>query len=246
MIEIKNLHKSFGNKKVLDGVDLIIETGKTLVIIGRSGCGKSVLLKHIVGLLDPDEGDVIFEGKSVINMNEKEIYEMRKEIGFLFQSGALFDSMDVEENVGIALVENTNIPSNEIRKVVEEKLSMVGLKGVQHMKTSDLSGGMKKRVALARALVSNPKYILYDEPTTGLDPIMSDVIDALIKDLAEKLKVTSIVVTHDIFSVYEVADKVAMMHEGKIYFEGTPEELLKTNDKLIRSFLHRTDTSNGK
>jgi len=241
MIEIKNLKKKFGDKDVLNGVNLIIEKGKTLVIIGRSGCGKSVLLKHIIGLLKPDEGSVIIEGKDISKMNEKEIYEIRKQFGFQFQGAALFDSMDVEENIGLALKENTNMSKKEISEIVSEKLELVGLPNIEKMKPSDLSGGMKKRVSLARSLTTNPEYILYDEPTTGLDPVMSDQIDDLIKELATKLNVTSVVVTHDIFSVYDVADTVAMMHEGKIYFKGTPKELTETKDQLIRDFLNRTD-----
>lgn len=241
MIEIKNVKKSFGGKEVLAGVNLTIGDGVTLVIIGRSGCGKSVLLKHIIGLLKPDEGEILIEGQDIAKMNEKEIYEVRKKFGFLFQGAALFDSMNVEENIGLALKENTSMPKDKIAEVVAEKLEMVGLPNIQKMKPSDLSGGMKKRVSLARSLATNPEYILYDEPTTGLDPVMSDQIDDLVTDLSDKLKVTSIVVTHDIFSVYDVADEVAMMHEGKIYFHGTPKELTETDDKLIRDFLNRTD-----
>ena len=241
MIEIKNLKKKFGDKEVLRGVNLRIENGITLVIIGRSGCGKSVMLKHIIGLLKPDEGTVTIEGNDITKMNEKEIFEIRKKFGFQFQGSALFDSMDVEENIGLALKENTRMTKKEIDEIVAEKLELVGLPGIQKMRPSDLSGGMKKRVSLARSLATNPEYILYDEPTTGLDPVMIDQIDDLIKDLSDKLKVTSVVVTHDIFSVYDVADRVAMMHEGKIYFEGTPKELTETNDELIRDFLNRTD-----
>lgn len=241
MIDIKNLKKNFGENNVLNGVNLKIPKGITLVIIGRSGCGKSVLLKHIIGLLKPDSGEIFIEGQNITEMGEKNIYALRKKFGFLFQGAALFDSMDVEENIGLALKENTDFPKKHIQEIVAEKLELVGLPGIQKMKPSDLSGGMKKRVSLARSLATNPEYILYDEPTTGLDPVMSDQIDELIKDLSEKLKVTSIVVTHDIFSVYDVANLVAMMHEGKIYFEGTPKELTETNDKLIRDFLNRTD-----
>jgi len=241
MIDIQNLKKKFGDKEVLRGINLTIEKGITLVVIGRSGEGKSVLLKHIIGLLKPDSGHIYIEGKDITVMNEKELYEIRKKFGFLFQGAALFDSMNVEENIGLALKENTSLSKNEIADIVAEKLEMVGLPNIQQMKPSDLSGGMKKRVSLARSLATNPEYILYDEPTTGLDPVMSDQIDDLIKELSEKLKVTSVVVTHDIFSVYDVADSVAMMHEGKIYYSGTPKELTETDDPLIKDFLNRTD-----
>lgn len=242
MIEIVDLHKSFGNNKVLQGVNLTIEAGETIVIIGRSGCGKSVLIKHIVGLLEPDSGFVKVEGKIVSDLSLKELYELRKNFGFLFQGSALFDSMSVYENVSLPLVESKNgYTKDDILKIVNEKLELVGLTGILNLKPSELSGGMKKRVALARALVTNPNYILYDEPTTGLDPIMSDSIDHLIKDLADKLKVTSIVVTHDMYSVKNVAKKVAMMHEGVIYFTGKPEELVTSSDKVIEDFIRRTE-----
>src|SRR3989339_1036183 len=219
MIEIINLHKSFGSNHVLRGINLNIKEGESLAVIGRSGCGKSVLLKHIVGLLFPDEGFIKFEGQIVNELDRKELYEIRRRFGYLFQGGALFDSMSVEENVALALVENNFGYSKEkIQSIVAEKLELVGLPGTQRLKPSELSGGMKKRVGLARALVTNPDYILYDEPTTGLDPIMSDSIDELIKSLNEKLNVTSIIVTHDMFSVKNTADVIAMMHEGKIYF----------------------------
>ena len=241
MIEIKNLYKSFGDKKVLEGVDLNIEKGETLVIIGRSGCGKSVLIKHVVGLLTPDSGYVKVEDQNVHELNEKSLFELRKKFGFLFQGAALFDSMTVEENVALPMVEaNNGYSKEEIKNIVTEKLELVELPGVHNLKPAELSGGMKKRVGLARALITNPDYILYDEPTTGLDPIMSDSIDNLIKDLSKKLNVTSIVVTHDMYSVKNVADRVAMMHEGKIYFTGTPNELLESSDKVIIDFIKRT------
>ncbi len=241
MIEIKNLHKGFGTNKVLQGVNLNIHPGETLVIIGRSGCGKSVLLKLIVGLLIPDEGYVKLKDKIINELSTKELYEIRKKFGFLFQGAALFDSMTVEENVSLPLVESKNgFSKNEIRKIVLEKLELVGLKNVLDIKPAELSGGMKKRVGLARALVTNPEYILYDEPTTGLDPIMSDSIDKLIKELSEKIKVTTVVVTHDMYSVKNVAAKVAMMHEGKIHFYGTPAEMLSSQDSIIVDFIKRT------
>lgn len=243
MIEIKGLKKAFGSKQVLTGVDLTIPDNETLVIVGRSGCGKSVMLKHIVGLLTPDEGDVFVRGKLIRELKEKELYGIRKMFGFLFQGAALFDSMTVEENVMLPIVESgEKFSKSEMDKAVAEKLEMVGLPGIQKNKPSELSGGMRKRVGLARALITNPQYILYDEPTTGLDPIMSDNIDDLIKELAGRLKVTSVVVTHDMFSVKNVADRVAMMHEGKVYFTGTPDELLNSKDKTIYDFIKRTET----
>jgi phospholipid/cholesterol/gamma-HCH transport system ATP-binding protein len=243
MIEIRNLKKSFGDKEVLRGVNLNIEMGKTTFIIGSSGCGKSVLLKHIVALLKPDEGSILIDGEDITRMNEKEVYRVRNKFGFLFQGAALFDSMTVGENIGLGLAENTNTPPDKIDNIIAEKLALVNLSGTEKLMPSELSGGMRKRVGLARALACTPQYILYDEPTTGLDPITSETIDQLIYSLAknEQLRVTSIVVTHDIFSVYEVADTVAMMHEGVIHFEGTPEELRTTGDPIVREFLERTD-----
>lgn len=242
MIEINGLHKSFGDNYVLKGVDLNIGTGETIVIIGRSGCGKSVLIKHIVGLLIPDSGTIKVEGQLVNELGNQELYKLRKRFGFLFQGAALFDSMTVEENISLALVEDSNgFSQADIKKFVSEKLEMVGLPGTQNLKPAELSGGMKKRVGLARALITNPDYILYDEPTTGLDPIMSDSIDNVIKELTEKLSVTSIVVTHDMYSVKNVADKVAMMHDGKIYFIGSQEELVGADDEIIQEFIKRTE-----
>ncbi len=223
MIEIKNLHKSFGNNNVLRGVNLTIETGEAIVIIGKSGCGKSVLLKHIVGLIIPDSGFIKVEDQTVNELNIKDLYKLRKKFGFLFQGAALFDSMTVEENISLALVESDNsYTTQEIKKLVVEKLEMVEMPGTQNLKPAELSGGMKKRVGLARALITNPDYILYDEPTTGLDPIMADSIDILIKDLTEKLNVTSIVVTHDMYSVKNVANKVAMINDGENLFYRQP------------------------
>ena len=241
MIEIQDIHKRFDDNQVLSGVNLTINQGETLAIIGSSGCGKSVLLKHIVGLLYPDKGRVCIEGENLNDLSKNELYEIRKQFGFLFQGSALFDSMTIEENIWLSLVENDyKLTQSEIDKIVSTKLELVGLPGIQKKKPSELSGGMKKRVGLARALVSDPKYILYDEPTTGLDPIMSDSIDNLINHLNEQLNVTSIVVTHDMFSVKNVADKVSMMHDGKIYFSGTYDEILSSNDKTIQEFISRT------
>jgi phospholipid/cholesterol/gamma-HCH transport system ATP-binding protein len=241
MIEIYNLHKNFGSKTVLDGINLQIDTGETIVIIGRSGSGKSVLIKHIVGLLSPDEGYVKVENLRVDELNERELYNLRRKFGFLFQGSALFDSMTVEENVSLPLVESSNgYSKSQIQKIVAEKLELVDLPDIQKLKPAELSGGMKKRVGLARALVTNPDYILYDEPTTGLDPIMSNSIDNMIKNLGSKLNVTSVVVTHDMYSVKNVADKVAMIHDGKIYFVGKPQELICSDDPVIIDFIKRT------
>ncbi|KUO59753.1 ABC transporter ATP-binding protein [bacterium BRH_c32] len=241
MIEIIDLHKSFGSNNVLQGINLTINKGESLAIIGKSGSGKSVLLKNIVGLLEPDQGEVKIEGKNISSLSKKELYEVRKKFGFLFQGAALFDSMTVEENISLPLVENNQaITKEKIDSIVEDKLNLVGLPGTQKLKPSELSGGMKKRVGLARALVTDPDYILYDEPTTGLDPIMSDSIDELIRSLSDKLDVTSIVVTHDMVSVRNTADRVAMVHNGKIYFTGTPQELLDSDDQVAVNFIRRT------
>ncbi len=239
MISIRNLHKSFNGTKVLNGVNLNIATGETIVIIGRSGCGKSVLLKNIIGLLEPDEGEIVVDKMNVGLLSEKELYELRKRFGFLFQGAALFDSMNVLENVSLGLVENGKYTDEFIAKVVAEKLALVGLPGVEKLKPAELSGGMKKRVGLARALAANPDYIFYDEPTTGLDPVMADQIDALIADITQKLNVTSIVVTHDMFSVYTIAHRAALIHDGKIHFEGTPDELRASNDPIVKDFIER-------
>jgi phospholipid/cholesterol/gamma-HCH transport system ATP-binding protein len=242
MIEINNLHKSFGQNNVLRGVNLNIETGETIVIIGKSGCGKSVLLKHIVGLIMPDSGFIKVEDQNVNELTTKDLYKLRKKFGFLFQGAALFDSMTVEENISLALDESdARYTAQEITTLVNEKLEMVEMPGTQKLKPAELSGGMKKRVGLARALITNPDYILYDEPTTGLDPIMSDSIDLLIKDLTEKLNVTSIVVTHDMYSVKNVANKVAMMNEGVIHFIGSQKDLINSADPIIQKFIKRTE-----
>jgi len=241
MIKISDLHKSFADKKVLNGINLTINKGETFAIIGSSGCGKSVTLKNIVGLVEPDSGYVEIEEKRVDKLNTKELYKLRLKFGYLFQGAALFDSMTVGENVILPLVEN-NIPpeTSSYIDMAEEKLEMVGLPNIQQLRPSELSGGMQKRVGLARALITNPDYILYDEPTTGLDPVMSDSIDELIKELSNKLNVTSIVVTHDMYSVNNVADRIALMHQGKIHFTGNPEDLIKDDDPVIKNFIQRT------
>ena len=237
MIEIKGVHKRFRDNHVLTGVDLTINKGETTVILGRSGCGKSVLLKLIMGLMKPDQGEILVNGDSVPSMNDKQLSKLRQKFGMLFQASALFDSMTVDENVGLGLREHTKVPEEEIRKRVAEKLKMVGLSEVEDQKPAELSGGMKKRVGLARAIAMDPEYVLYDEPTTGLDPIMADVINELIISLRNTLTITSIAVTHDIVSAYKIADRIAMLYEGKIIFVGTPEEVRKTDNPVVRQFV---------
>ncbi len=241
MINITGIKKSFDDKVVLNGIDLTIREGESHVIIGKSGCGKSVLLKIIIALIKPDAGEVLIENENIFEVSEKRLYEIRRKFGFLFQNAALFDSMTVEENVKLPLVENGfNFTEKEIKQKVAEMLELVGLPDTEQLKPSELSGGMQKRVGLARALITKPKYILYDEPTTGLDPIMSDSIDALIKDLNDRLDVTSVIVTHDMFSVKNVAEKISMIHEGKIYFTGTFDEIMSSQDPIIQRFINRT------
>jgi phospholipid/cholesterol/gamma-HCH transport system ATP-binding protein len=237
MIEIIDLHKSFGDNKVLDGVNLTINKGETTTIIGRSGVGKSVLLKHIIGLVKPDKGRILIDGEDITLYKNERLVKLRQRFGMLFQGSALFDSMTVEENVGLGLREHTKLPEEEIREIVREKLRLVGLRGVEEVKPAELSGGMKKRVGLARAIAMNPEYILYDEPTTGLDPIMADAINYLIIRMKNELNVTSIAVTHDIVSAYKISNRIAMIYEGKIIFVGSPEEVKGTADPIVRQFV---------
>jgi phospholipid/cholesterol/gamma-HCH transport system ATP-binding protein len=238
LIELQNVSKTFNSHKVLDGVNLQIARGETLVIIGRSGTGKSVTLKHIVGLLEPDNGRVFVDGKDIWALNIKELDAMRLRIGMVFQGGALFDSMTVGENVGFSLIEHDHVPQQELLERIEESLSMVGLSGIGNLFPSELSGGMKKRVALARALCNKPQTILYDEPTTGVDPITADSINELIRSLHDKLKVTSVVVTHDMKSAYRVADRIAMLYKGKIIAVGTPEEIQNSQHPVVHQFVN--------
>jgi phospholipid/cholesterol/gamma-HCH transport system ATP-binding protein len=238
MIEIRNLTKRFGDAVVLDSLDLDIRTGECLVILGRSGCGKSVLLKHIIGLIRPDAGTVRVDGVEVGGLSYDGLADLRRRFGMLFQMAALFDSMTVGENVGLALREHTKKSEAEVRAICEEKLTLVGLPDIQEKKPADLSGGMRKRVGLARALAMSPDYLLFDEPTTGLDPITAEQINLRIRGLQERLEVTSVAVTHDMRSAYAIGDRLCLLHEGKIRFVGTPDEVRETTDPLMRQFIH--------
>jgi len=237
IISVRHVSKAFGKHVVLNDVSLEIEEGKTLVVIGPSGTGKSVLLKHIVGLLKPDKGDVYFDGQCINSLSPRELAATRTHFGFLFQMGALFDSLTNAENVGFPLVEHTKKTPEEIRKIVLEKLAMVGLPNVGNKMPAELSGGQRKRVALARAIAMDPKVILYDEPTTGLDPIRSDVINELILKLQREINVTSIVVTHDMISATKVANRIVMLQGGTLHFDGTAEEIRHSPDPDVQRFV---------
>ncbi len=237
MIRIVDLHKSFGDNHVLRGVDLEVDRGESMVVIGGSGSGKSVLIKHIIGLLRPDKGHVFIDGLDITTLRERELYEVRKRFGMLFQGAALFDSMTVWENVAFALLRHRRLPPEEARRIASEKLRLVGLAGVEDLMPSELSGGMRKRVGLARAIAHDPEVVLYDEPTTGVDPIMADAINDLIIELRERLQVTSIAITHDMKSAYKIADRIAMLYEGRIIEVGTPEQIRKTSNPVVRQFI---------
>jgi phospholipid/cholesterol/gamma-HCH transport system ATP-binding protein len=238
LISIRGLQKAFGEQKVLQGVDLDIGHGESVVVIGSSGTGKSVLLKHIIGLLRPDAGTVTVGGEVVSELGRRDLAALRQRMGMLFQYAALFDSMNVRENVAFALRQHTSWKENRIRDRVAEVLRWVGLQGVEEKSPSELSGGMKKRVGLARAIALGPEIILYDEPTTGLDPILADQINDLILDLAERLNVTSITITHDMVSAYKVADRIAMLYRGRIEETGTPEEIQSTSNPVVQQFIN--------
>src|SRR5216683_6582806 len=237
MIAVRALAKKIGQQEILRGVDLEVRTGETLAIIGRSGGGKSVLLKHLVGLMEPDAGEILIEGQNIIGMNERQLGTIRKKVGILFQGGALFDSMTVEENVAFPLREAGERNPQIISENVNEMLEVVELEGHEKKMPVNLSGGMKKRVGLARAIIRRPSCVLYDEPTSGLDPIVSDSINRLIRRLQARFHVTSIVVTHDLKSAFHVADRIAYLHGGRIYFQGTPADLKCAADPLIQDFL---------
>ena len=239
MIKIDNLVKIFGDKKVLNGISLNIEKNKTTVILGGSGSGKSTTIKHIIGLLKPTSGHIYMEDIDIATANKKQLLEIRKKIGFLFQSGALFDSMNVYENLAFPLREHTRLKEKEISKKVHEKLEIVGLvpKEVNKLFPDELSGGMQKRVGLARTIILEPKIILYDEPTSGLDPITSDLISKLIIKMQKELNTTSVVISHDIAESFKVADKMALLHKGNIILQGKPDIFKTSTDKYVRSFI---------
>ena len=263
-IEIRGLSKRFGRNVVLDGLDLTVPRGKNTVVIGGSGTGKSVLIKCVVGLLRADAGEIRIDGEDVTKMDERELVRVRRKFGMLFQGSALFDSMNVEDNVAFALRRLHRYPEHQIPNVVEEKLAMVGLGDIQRLMPAELSGGMKKRVGLARAIAAEPEILLYDEPTTGLDPIMADVINDLIIRLRESLGVTSISITHDMASAYKIADYIAMLYKGKIIEVGTPDGIRNSANPVVsqfvegraqgpitaeleefKRFVHRSDESRG-
>ena len=236
MIEVRDLKKRFGTHAILDGVSFRIEKGESVVIIGRSGGGKSVLLKHLIGLLKPDAGQVLIEGEDIAPMNERQLLRVRRKFGMLFQSAALFDSMTVAENVGFAFRRERSLPEKEVRRKVAEVLEMVDLPGTEDKKPSELSGGMRKRVGLARAIIYQPQIILYDEPTTGLDPIVSDSIDQLILRVRDRLDVTTVVVTHDMRSTRRLGQRILMLHNQRIYASGTPDRIFSSQDPVVHRF----------
>ena len=238
MIEVCQLRKSFGTQEVLRGVNLSISRGESAVIIGGSGCGKSVLLRHIIGLIQPDSGDVRIEGESIVNLNERELIKVRRKFGMLFQSAALFDSLTVAENVGFLLDREEIMSRQAIRKTVAEALELVDLGGTENKKPAELSGGMRKRVGLARAIIYKPEIIVYDEPTTGLDPVVSDSIDQLVIKMRDQLNCTTIVVTHDTRSMRRVGNHVMMLHHGLIHANGKPNEIFKSTDPIVHKFVN--------
>jgi phospholipid/cholesterol/gamma-HCH transport system ATP-binding protein len=237
MIAVRDVTKRIGRQEILRGIDLTVAKGETLVIIGRSGGGKSVLLKHLIGLLQPDAGEIWIEGQNIIGLNERKLAAIRRKVGILFQGGALFDSMTVEENIAFPLREAGERDPKVIRERVNEMLEVMEMEGQQKKMPVNLSGGMKKRVGLARSIIRRPSCVLYDEPTSGLDPVVSDSINRLIRRLQERFHVTSIVVTHDMKSAFHLADHIGYLHEGRIYFYGTPQELQVSADPLLQDFL---------
>jgi phospholipid/cholesterol/gamma-HCH transport system ATP-binding protein len=238
MIRVVDLHISFGDNNVLRGVNLTVNRGEIVVVIGQSGSGKSVLIKHIMGLLKPDKGEIYVDGVEICCLSEEDFFRLRRRFGMLFQGAALFDSLDVGQNVAFGLERYTELSPEEVQARVKESLTKVGLRGIEHLMPHELSGGMKKRVGLARVIAYGPEIILYDEPSTGIDPIRADAINDLIIRMKEELEVTSVVITHDMVSAYKIADKIAMLYEGKIIEEGTPEEFKNSKNEIVQQFIH--------
>lgn len=236
-IQLRGVHKAFGSKRILRGLDLDVEDGETVALVGFSGAGKSVTLKHIAGLLLPDQGTVVVDGNSVPTMKREDLYKLRLEMGYVFQFAALFDSMTIGDNVSMGLRKKGGMSEEEIRDRVAESLGRVGLEGFEHRMPAELSGGQKKRAGLARAIAYRPKYLLYDEPTSGLDPVTTEVIDRLIRKMKEELGVTSLVITHDMKSAYSISDRIAMLFEGEVVEVGTPDEIRRTNNLIVRGFV---------
>lgn len=237
VFRLEGVSKRFGSIRALDEVDLDIHRGQTTVVLGPSGCGKTVLLKHLIGLLRPDRGRVYFDTVRIDNASETELLDVRRRCGFLFQAGALFDSQNVFQNVAFPLLHHTRYPVERIEEIVSEKLGLVGLPGTEERLPGELSGGQKKRIALARAVAMSPEVVLYDEPTTGLDPIRSETINELIRKLQRELEITSVVVTHDLNSAYKVGDRLLMLRDGKVIADGTPDEIRRSDDPRVRDFL---------
>ena len=237
LIEVNDVHKSFATNHVLRGLNLAIRPGESMVVIGGSGTGKSVLIKCIIGILNPDRGNIFVAGQDIGSLKEKDLYQLRKKFGMLFQAGALFDSMKVWENVGFGLLQHTTLSKKEVKKRAIEKLHLLGLHQIEDLMPSELSGGMRKRVSLARAIAMEPEILLYDEPTTGLDPIRADTINALIVEMRKKIKVTSITITHDMVSAYKVGDRIAMLYQGKIIEVGTPDEIKNSTSAIVQQFI---------
>ncbi len=237
VLKVHDLVKDFGGRRILNGINLEIYQGETLVIMGGSGCGKSTLLRHLIGAIRPDSGEVWMFGKNIAKASEDEMDQIRKRFGMLFQSGALFDSMTVGDNIALPLREHTKLDESVIRIVVKMKLDLVGLRGFENLMPSQLSGGMKKRVGLARAIVMDPTIVFYDEPTAGLDPVMTGVVDKLTMDLTKKLNITSVVVTHDMNSVFRIANRIVMLHQGNVLQIGTPDEIRHSKDPIVRQFI---------
>ncbi len=237
MLQLKEVFKSFGNNHVLRGVNLEIQCGESMVVIGGSGTGKSVLIKCVIGLLHHDQGEIYVDGKEISQLKEGDWNELRKKFGMLFQRDALFDSMSVWENVGFGLRRHTNLSDEEIKALAVEKLKLVGMNNVENLMPAELSGGMRKRVSLARAIAMEPAILLYDEPTTGLDPIMANVINELIVTMREKLDVTSIAITHDMNSAYRIADRIAVLYKGEIIEVGTPDEIKNSGNPIVQQFI---------